>query len=117
MDINVVAILLFMLFAIFTPISLILTSKALRRLTTRNKVRDQAYESGEESTGTRIAIMHEYLHYFTMFISFEILAAVVLVWAPVSKSVGFTPSIAVLGLLVVGVVFEVFMLVLARMVE
>jgi len=117
MDINVVAILLFMLFSIFTPISLILTSKALRRLTTRNRVKDQAYESAEESTGTRITIMHEYLHYFSMFIAFEILVAVVIVWAPVSRAVGFTSGIAVLGLLGLGVVFEIFMLVIARMVD
>ena len=117
MDSTILAIFIFILFSVFTPVSLILTSRALRRKTKRNVVKDAPYESAEESKGNRISIMNEYLHYFSMFIAFEIIVTVVIVWAPVSNSVPFLPSLAILGLLVVGMVFEGFMLLIARMVE
>ncbi len=117
MDSTILAIFIFMIFSVFTPVSLILTSRALRRKTKRNVVKDAPYESAEESKGNRISIMNEYLHYFSMFIAFEIIVTVVMVWAPVSKSVPFLPSLAILGLLVVGMVFEAFTLLIARMVE
>ncbi|MHB1830630.1 MAG: NADH-quinone oxidoreductase subunit A [Candidatus Micrarchaeaceae archaeon] len=114
MDFNVIAIILFIAFAIFTPVSMIITSKMLRRKTTRNPVKDAAYESAEASTGSRITIMNEYLHYFSMFIMFEILVAVVLVWAPLASSMQFIPSAAILSLLVFGMAFEAFILLIAR---
>ena len=111
------AIFVFILFSVFTPVSLILASRSLRRNTKRNSVKDAPFESAEESRGNGISIMNEYLHYFPMFIAFEIMVAVVLVWAPVSRSVSFIPSVAILGLLVVGMVFEAYVLLIARMVE
>jgi NADH:ubiquinone oxidoreductase subunit 3 (subunit A) len=117
MDSGLLAVLVFIIFSVFTPVSMILTSRALRRSTKRNTVKDAPFESAEESRGNGISIMNEYIHYFSMFIAFEIIVVVVLVWAPVSKSVPFVPSVAILGLLVVGMVFEAFMLLIARMVE
>lgn len=116
MDTNVVAIMIFIAFSILTPISMVLTSRALRRRTTRNPVKDGAYESGEESVGTRTTVMREYLHYFSMFISLEILAAVAIVWAPIAKSVPLIPGLAVIALIGVGLVFEAFVVLIARMV-
>lgn len=117
MDSTVLAILIFILFSVLTPVSLILTSRYLRRNTKRNSVKDAPYESAEESRGNRISIMNEYLHYFSMFLAFEIIVVVVLVWAPISKSVPFIPSLAILGLVVGAMIFEAFMLLIARMVE
>ncbi len=114
MDFNATAVILFILFAIFVPVSMITTSKMLRDKTTRNPVKDASYESAEASTGSRITIMGEYLHYFTMFIMFEILVAVVIVWAPLASSMQFLPSAAILSLLVFGMAFEAFILLIAR---
>ena len=116
MDATILAILIFLAFSIFTPISLIITSRTLRRNTKRNSVKDLPYESGEESAGSRISIMNEYLHYFSMFIAFEVIAAIVLVWAPVAKTLPGVPSIAVLGLLVVAALLEGITLLIAKMV-
>ncbi len=111
------AIVVFILFSVFTPVSMILASRAMRRNTKRNSVKDAPFESAEESRGNGISIMNEYLHYFSMFIALEIMVVVVLVWAPVSRSVSFIPSVAIMGLLVVGMIFEAYMLLIARMVE
>jgi NADH:ubiquinone oxidoreductase subunit 3 (subunit A) len=117
MDSGILAAFIFILFSVLTPVSLILTSRMLRGSTKRNPVKDTPYESAEESRGSRISIMNEYLHYFSMFIAFEIIVTVVLVWAPVSKSVSFLPSVAVMGLIAGGIVLEAFLLLIARMVE
>ncbi len=117
MDVNVVAIAIFILFSLATPVLLVLVSKALRKGTKRNAVKDLPYESAEESSGVRMAVMHEYLQYFPMFIAFEILVGVVLVWAPIARAVQFIPSVAVLSLLFVGLVFEAFIAYIAKAVE
>lgn len=116
MDSTILALIIFALFSVFTPISLILTSRAIRKATKRNSVKDAPYESAEESSGIRISIMNEYLHYFSMFLAFEIITAVIIVWAPIAKTISFVPNVAMLGLLAVGLVFEAFMLLIARMV-
>lgn len=115
MDATILAILIFLAFSILTPISLIITSRTLRRSTKRNSVKDSPYESGEESTGSRISIMNEYLHYFSLFIVFEIVVAIVLVWAPISKALPQIPSFAVFGLLVAAVLLEGITLLIAKM--
>ncbi len=114
MDVNIVAIAIFIIFSVLTPVSLIITSIMLRRRTKRNAMMDSSYESAEASTGNRISIMNEYMHYFSMFLAFEILVAVVLVWAPIARLMPFLSSAAVLSLLVVGMVFEVFVMLIAR---
>lgn len=114
MDVTAEAIIIFVLFSIFTPISLVLTSKTLRRRTTRNAVKDAPYESAEASVGGSISVMKEYLHYFSMFLAYEIIVVIALVWAAVARSVPFTASVAVLSLLVGGIMFEGFALMIAR---
>ncbi len=114
MDVTVVAVIIFVLFSLFVPASMLLTSIALRKNTVKNTVRDASYESGEESRGSRISIMHEYLHYFGMFIAFEIIAGMILVWAPVAHRFTLYSGAAILGLLVLGFVFEAFVMLIAR---
>ncbi|MCL4364934.1 MAG: NADH-quinone oxidoreductase subunit A [Candidatus Marsarchaeota archaeon] len=114
MDINVVAIVIFIIFSTFTPVSLVITSIFLRRQSKRNAMMGSPYESAEESRGNRISIMNEYMHYFSMFLSFEILVAVAIVWAPIARLLPTTASAAVLSLLVAGMVFEVFVMLIAR---
>ena len=113
MDVKVTAILIFIIFSVFVPASMISTSILLRGRTRRNRVRDSPYESAEASTGGGVSIMKEYLHYFSMFIAYEILVAVALVWVPVARSVSFGSGIAVLGLLSSGIVLEGLVVLLA----
>lgn len=114
MDITVVAVIIFMLFSILTPVSMLLTSIFLRKRTVKNEVRDGSYESAEESKGSRISIMSEYLHYFGMFIAFEIIVGIILIWAPVARQFQLISAIEVLGLLALGFIFEVFVMLIAK---
>lgn len=114
MDITAVAIVIFVLFAVFTPASMLLTSIFLRKRTVSNAVRDSSYESAEESKGSRISIMAEYLHYFGMFIAFEIIVGIILIWAPVARQSSMISGMEILGLLAVGFVFEVFVMLISK---
>ena len=114
MDSTVLAIIIFFLFSLFVPASMLLTSITLRKPTVKNPVRDSPYESGEQSRGFGVSLMHEYLHYFGMFIALEVVAVMILAWVPVSHGFGLVPGLAVLGLFAIGLVFEGFMIMLVR---
>ncbi|MDE1768650.1 MAG: NADH-quinone oxidoreductase subunit A [Candidatus Micrarchaeota archaeon] len=114
MDVTVVAVAIFIVFSIFVPASMLLTSMLLRRNTQSNSVRDASYESAETSKGNRISIMTEYLHYFGMFISFEIVVAIILIWAPVANQIALTPTIELFGLMGAGFILEALVLLTAR---
>ncbi len=113
MDVKVTAILIFIIFSVFVPVSMISASIMLRGRTRRNRVRDAPYESAEASSGGGVSIMKEYLHYFSMFIAYELLVAIALVWVPVARVVSFGSSMAVLGLLGAGIVMEALVVLLA----
>lgn len=114
MDITVLAVIIFALFSIFVPASMLLTSISLRKNTIKNKVRDSPYESAEQSKGNRISIMTEYIHYFAMFIAFEIIVGIILIWAPIARKLSSTSGMEILGLLLLGFVFEAFVMLIAK---
>lgn len=107
------AILVFIIFSLLFPASLILFSKLVRRYPNQNEVTRQNYESSEQSIGSRLTIMKEYFHYFSSFLAFEIIAAVVLVWALASKSLTFQTNIAVITFVGTGFMLEIFAVILA----
>ena len=107
-------IIIYALFSVFMPASIILTSFVLRNVTKSNPVKSSAFESAEQSKGTRISIMNEYIHYFPMFISFEIIAAITLIWILAARAIPFTNSMFVLGLMLLGFVSEFAIIMLAR---
>ena len=108
------ALLIFLLFGAFLPISMILTSKLLRPERSDNPVKNANYESGEESVGGRISIMKEYLHYFSLFLAFDIITAIILIWAFAGDNIGSIPSGYVLALAVLGFVGELSVLALVK---
>ncbi|MDE1861054.1 MAG: NADH-quinone oxidoreductase subunit A [Candidatus Micrarchaeota archaeon] len=109
-----VALTIFFLFSLFMPLSMILTSIMLRNRTRTNAVGRKPYESAEISVGNRISIMNEYLHYFSIFIAFEILVVFVLLWVVAAPLLSFSDSLIVLALLVLGFIFEMLIMMLSK---
>ena len=109
-----IALIVFLIFSGLLPIGILLFSRAVRARHIRTSVRNASYESAEESTGPRITIMTEYIHYFPMFLAFEVVTAVLLIWVLVAASMPYVYSILVLLLAAVAFMFEVFVLFLAR---
>lgn len=90
-------ILIFAIFSIIFPSSIIGLSRLIGPRLSQNKVSKLNFESSEESTGSRLSIMKEYFHYFSSFLAFEIIAAVVIVWAPVSSSLPREAGFAIIA--------------------
>lgn len=105
---NYIALLFFGIFAAVVPAGLLIASKLIRPRVPGNPVKNSSYESAEESIGSNRDIDNEYLPFFTMFLPFEIIAVLLLVWAGVSASVPFGASVMVLTLLVISTGFAVF---------
>jgi NADH:ubiquinone oxidoreductase subunit 3 (subunit A) len=108
-----IAIIIFMALSLFMPFSMILTSMMIRRRSVRGSVEHSNYESAEDSTGARISIMNEYFHYFSMFLAYEIIVAIVLIWAASSGVMAREAGAVVLSLAVFGFVMELFVSKLA----
>jgi len=102
---NYIAILFFAIVAVFVPYSMLLTAKMLRRRRLDNPVKNAPYESGEKTIGKNRDIINEYLPYFMLFLPFEVVALLLLLWAPVSKSLSYTNNLLMIGLAGVAMLF------------
>lgn len=105
-----VAILVFLAISLFVPFSLILTSIMLRKPEKSDPISSDSFESAEASTGQRVSIMNEYLHYFPIFLSFEVVMTIVIVWSLTARSIPFNSGLVILGLPFLSMLFAVFVL-------
>jgi NADH:ubiquinone oxidoreductase subunit 3 (subunit A) len=103
---NYVAIVFFIAFAIFLPLSLLLTSRILRSDKPGNKVKNSPYESAEETIGRVKDTDIEYMPFFAIFLPFEIVAMVLILWSVSARSLSFTTNLMVIGLAIVAMVMS-----------
>ncbi len=108
------AIVVFAIIAIAEPVGMLLSSIMIRRADAANPVLNGNYESAERSTGRRTTVMNEYLHYFPMFLSYEIVIAVMLIWVVGTRSMTLPTNVAILALFIVGFVFQALVILLSR---
>ena len=109
-----VAIIIFAVMALLEPLLVLLSSILVRRRPRPTPVKRNNYESAEESRGSRTTVMGEYLYYFPMFLAFEIITAVMLVWVTAAKGSTTPVNYALLGIFIFGFVFEIFIIGLAK---
>ena len=95
---NYVALLIFIAFAVFIPSSFVLAAKMLGRKKSPNPVKNAPYESGEETVGSARDVDNEYMPYFLLFLPFEIIVAILLLWSSAAQITGYMNSIEILGL-------------------
>ncbi|MEM0148686.1 MAG: NADH-quinone oxidoreductase subunit A [Candidatus Micrarchaeaceae archaeon] len=97
--------------------ALLLFSKLVRRESEGNPVKNSSYESAEGSIGETVSMPFEYAHYFPVFLGFEIVAIVTLIWASIARSMTFADGIAVIALLIMATFFSVLAMAIAHMRE
>ena len=97
---NYVALVFFIVIGLLIPASIILTAKLLGSRVPRNPVKDAPYESGEETIGGSRDIDNEYLPYFMLFLPFEMVIAIVILWSTVARGIGYNTSIEIIVLTV-----------------
>jgi len=98
---NYIALAFFVLFALFVPLSYILTSKLLRQRSKGNRVKNTPYESAEQPIGKTRDIVNEYLSFFAMFLPFEIIAIVIVLWSIAARQLDLADNVAVIGLVII----------------
>ena len=104
---NYIAIVFFSLFAIFIPASFLFTSWLLRDKVPSNPVKNAPYESGEESIGGSRDIDTEYFPFIMLFLPFEVIAILVLVWSYAAGIMGKYPGLYMILLLLSATAFSI----------
>lgn len=104
---NYISLLFFSAFAILIPASLILTSRMMRKKSKPSKAKNSPYESGEKSTGGSRDIDTEYFPFFMIFLPFEIVTILVLLWSVVAGITPHTQGLEMLGIVLVSTAFAV----------
>jgi len=98
MNLEYVLALIFGFFSMAVPVIFILFSKLINNKEPSDEVEASSYESSEETIGTDRTIFSNYLPYFTLFLPFEIIAVIVLLWSATAFSLPFYTNIAYLVL-------------------
>lgn len=98
---NYIALVFFGLFALFVPLSFLLTSKMLRSSKAGNRVKNAPYESAEATIGKNRDIVDEYLPFFAIFLPFEIISMVIILWSVSARSLDLGTNVLVIGLVII----------------
>ncbi|MCL4387682.1 NADH-quinone oxidoreductase subunit A [Candidatus Marsarchaeota archaeon] len=103
---NYIALVLFVLLGIFIPVSFLMTAKILGRKYRPNDVKDAPYESGEKVVGSSKDIDSEYFPFIMLFLPFEVVAILALVWSYASGIMSRYSGLYIVLLLVFATVFS-----------
>ncbi|MGI0133342.1 MAG: NADH-quinone oxidoreductase subunit A [Candidatus Micrarchaeaceae archaeon] len=103
---NYVALVVFFAFAIFVPVSFLLTAKMLGRRVPGNRVKNAPYEAGEQTIGSSRDIDNEYMPFFMMFLPFEIALVVLILWSVAARQLSYTTGIEIIALAVISTAFS-----------
>ena len=93
-----IALIVFSVLAFLVPLGLIVGSKLLSKRSPGNSVKNAPWESGEESVGRARDVENEYLPFFSLFLPFEVITGILLVWSIVAYGVGYIAGVAVIVL-------------------
>ncbi|MDE1827670.1 MAG: NADH-quinone oxidoreductase subunit A [Candidatus Micrarchaeota archaeon] len=114
MDYTFVVVFFFGAIALFVPLSMLLLARLLGTRTRQNPVKLDNYESAETPIGTKRDITTEYLHYFPLYLGFEMVIVVLLGWGTVYTRIGQMISLGIIGLSGVAFVLAAFALAMAH---
>ncbi len=107
-------LLVFAIIALLIPLLLLAFSKFIRKSGRGNKVMGKPYESAEETVGESTGMMRDYLHYLVMFLAFEIIAAIVIVWSVFPRPEQLASGAYVMLFVAVGIALELLLIGLSR---
>lgn len=103
---NYVALVFFVILGLLIPLSFLLTAKLLAHRVPGNSVKNAPWESAEETTGSSRDIDNEYMPYFMLFLPFELVLVMLILWSSASRGFSYDTSLAILSLAVISAVFS-----------
>lgn len=104
---NYIALVVFVAFAIFVPVSFLSTAKMLGKRERGNRVKNAPYEAGEQTIGSSRDIDNEYLPFFMMFLPFEVALVILILWSVVARQLTYMTGIEIIALAVISTVFSI----------
>lgn len=114
MDYTFVVVFFFGAIALFVPLSMLLLAKLLGARTRQNPVKLENYESAEAPIGTKRDVTSEYLHYFPLYLGFEMVIVVLLGWGTVYTKLSQMVGLGIIGLSAIAFVMAAFALAIAH---
>lgn len=103
-----IALAVFAILALLVPLSMILVSKLISKRSPGNRIKNAPWESGEASVGRARDIDNEYLPYFSLFLPFEVVVGILLVWSTVAYSTSYAVGLGMVILALASGVAAVF---------
>jgi NADH:ubiquinone oxidoreductase subunit 3 (subunit A) len=107
-------LLIFAVVAMLVPALMLAFSKLVRPASDGNDVETGPYESAEGSVGRNSTVMGEYAQYFVLFLAFEVIGAVAILWSTFARQLGFAGNLRIELLLAFGFLMAMFVLALSR---
>lgn len=104
----------FTLVAVLLPILLVLFSKTVRKKAAKNAVKSSPYESAEASTGSNRDSDIEFLPYAMLFLPFELVAIIILLWSQSAKQSSIAGNVEMVVFLVTATLLAMVCLKLIR---
>lgn len=101
---NYVALVFFGVVALAVPGGLIIAAKLLGRKSRGNPVRNAPYESAEKTQGSARDAENEYLPFFALFLPFEIIVGMMIVWSISAYTLPYSVDV---GIVVLGFVASI----------
>ncbi|MGC8572263.1 MAG: NADH-quinone oxidoreductase subunit A [Candidatus Micrarchaeia archaeon] len=103
---NYIAAFVLIVFAFLVPLVYLLFSALIRAKSKPTKVKQEPYESAEESLGSAQDIESEYFPFFVLFLPFEFIVIILLLWSPLAKSMTLNDNILIIGLPLLAMFFS-----------
>jgi len=103
---NYIAILFFAALGITIPSLFLLTAKLIGHRSKGNPVKNAPYESAEESTGGSRDMDNEYLPYFMLFLPFELMLVILILWSTVARAIDYNTGLDIILLVVISMAFS-----------
>ena len=103
---NYIAVLFFSILGILIPALFLLFAKLVGRRSPGNPVKNAPYESAEESTGGSRDIDNEYLPYFMLFMPFELMLVIIILWSTVARTIDYNTGLDIILLAVISMAFS-----------
>lgn len=106
MPYNYIALMFFVIIGLLIPALFLFAARLLGNRAPGNPVKNAPYESAEETIGSSRGIDNEYLPYLMLFLPFEIVLAMLILWSTVAKAIDYNISLAIISLAVISTVFS-----------
>ncbi len=93
-----IAALVFGIISLAIPVLFLLASRFIRNNEPNDAVEVMPYESSEETIGDERAFFGDYVQFFTLFLPFEFIATLMLLWSAYANSLSIANNVFYIGL-------------------